>query len=110
MHTGKYMTAICSLSLLVATFSSSENLNLCGGVLYTPTGTIRPPHIVGYSLYDMNVDCLWTIVATQNEVIRFKIDNYHIEDSSDCRNDALLVRKLMPLYVYFSLKNFRHFP
>ena len=72
-------------------FFSSENLNSCGGMLYTPTGTIRPPHIIGYSLYDMNVDCLWIIIAAQNEVIRFKIDYYHIENSSHCQSDALLV-------------------
>lgn len=61
-------------------------------MLHTP-GTIHPPNMVGYSTYDANVDCLWTIVATENEVIRHRIDYYDIEDSEDCRKDALWVSK-----------------
>ena len=41
--------------------------------------------------YDMNVDCLWIIVAAENEVVRHKMDYYVLEDSIGCRKDALWV-------------------
>ena len=84
---------------LCATVFSQENLNSCGGMLHTP-GTIRPPKMVGYSMYDMNVDCLWIVVAAENEVIRLKMDYYYIEDSDDCRNDALWVGKIHVFFLH----------
>ena len=72
----------------------SENIQPCGGELHGSDGVIVPPDSNDDGLYDLNVDCLWTIVVSENGIIRHKIDEYSIEDSNECRKDALRVSEI----------------
>ena len=60
-------------------------------MLNSPTGTIGSPDSDMNGFYDRSIDCLWIVVAADNEVIRYTTDGYDIEDSNECHKDALWV-------------------
>ena len=73
----------------------SDNIKTCGSVLSSSSGAIVSPDRNNDGLYDMEVDCLWIIVAPENQVIRHKIDQFLIEDASGCRKDVLRVSNIL---------------
>ena len=56
-------------------------------------GSVTAPDFDDDGLYQINVDCLWTIQAPEGYVIRYVIEFFEIEEAagSICTLDALIV-------------------
>ena len=57
------------------------------------TGSVTAPDFDGDGLYEINVDCIWTIHAPEDYVIRYVIQFFEIEEAagSSCSLDTLMV-------------------
>ena len=63
----------------------------CRFTLTAESGDIFPPDKDGDGLYDNNVECLWTIVATEDKYIDLQIMFTDIQLTDDCHLDVLVV-------------------
>ena len=95
---------IYETSLLSFISSFTDVYRQCGEVFQSSTGSVTAPDFDGDGLYDTNVDCLWTVQAPENYVIRYEIQFYEIEETSlHCVSDALMV--IVFRYIQFSIKH-----
>ena len=78
-----------------------DTYQACGGVVQNASGSIVAPDFDGDGLYDLNVDCLWTIAAPENYVIRYMIHFVKIEDSVSCHLDVLMVSCFLFFFSFF---------
>ena len=62
----------------------------CIHELHSPTCSITPPDMNNDGLYDLNIDCLWVVVAPDDNVVRYTIHFYETEYYG---LDDFLVRK-----------------
>ena len=63
----------------------------CGGVFHYKSGLIKSPDINRDGWHDPFVDCLWTLQADQDHVIRFEIILYATSPTTGCFSDVLVV-------------------
>ncbi|XP_021476232.2 cubilin [Oncorhynchus mykiss] len=61
----------------------------CGGVFNSTSGTVSSP--AGIDNYHHNMNCTYHIVVTENKVINLKWNTFHLEASSSCRYDYVIV-------------------
>ena len=87
--------------MLLNIYYFTDNFQVCGKVVHNATGSITAPDVDGDGLYDTNRDCLWTVQAPENYVIRYVIQFFDIEDTYEynCVLDALMVIGFLPLLI-----------
>ncbi|CAB1340813.1 unnamed protein product [Coregonus sp. 'balchen'] len=61
----------------------------CGGVFNSTSGTVSSP--AGIDNYHHNMNCTYHIIVTENWVINLKWNTFHLEASSSCRYDYVIV-------------------
>ena len=83
----------CMTVKLILLFYSAQENNW-NETLTNPLGWISSPDRDGNSLYDFNLDCIWTIKGDPSSVILIEAVYMRIESSPDCANDRVRVSKL----------------
>jgi len=71
-----------------ATYSIIENS--CGGILTSFTGILSSPHFP--EPYPSNIECIWTIKATQGFNLEISFKNLSLVESKHCNEDYLEFR------------------
>ena len=69
----------------------SGTYHICEDVFQSRTGFIVAPDFDNDGLYDLNVDCLWTVEAPGDHVIQFRLHFVYMESSVHCQKDLLQV-------------------
>ena len=68
-----------------------ESVDVCGEEIHEPSGVIVSPDSNGDGYYDNNVNCHWTIVVADDNVIRYAFIYFEVESSNNCDKDVLSV-------------------
>ena len=68
-------------------------------MLESASGSVTPPDLDGDGSYDINVDCLWTVQAPEDYVIRYVIQFFEIEYHAGCGSDILMVSNVKGIEV-----------
>ncbi|TRY89102.1 hypothetical protein DNTS_004573 [Danionella cerebrum] len=63
----------------------------CGGHLYMESGAFNSPNYP--DVYPPNVECVWTITSSPGNGLELSFIMFQLQQSSDCSNDYLEVRK-----------------
>ena len=69
----------------------SDPDHLCGGMLSSPTGTVRSVDRDQDGEYDPDLFCVWGIVAPQGMIIKLEFIEFGTEVSAGCYYDYLKV-------------------
>ncbi|CAG9816798.1 unnamed protein product [Phaedon cochleariae] len=79
-----------SMDGFLASYTTIEEENVCGGHYFTAAGVIKSP---GYpESYPVNRECSWTINVMPGQQIMLNITDFDIEPYSGCRYDWLEIR------------------
>ena len=76
----------------------TETHQKCQDVLQSTTGEIVAPDYDKDGLYDLNIDCLWTVEAPEDYLIQFHIHSVDIESTIGCIKDFLKVVYIHELF------------
>lgn len=71
----------------------------CGRILTEPTQHIAPPDRDKDGFYDTTVDCQWSIMLGDDNVIVFEVLEMDIQDAAKCSADSVTVRATIHLNV-----------
>ena len=69
----------------------TETHKRCKDVLQSTTGEIVAPDFDKDGLYDLNIDCLWTVEAPTDSLIQFRIYFVDMESTIGCTKDFMKV-------------------
>lgn len=73
----------------------------CGGTHRSISGKFASPYYP--SSYPVNIQCMWTLEASQGNAIALTFESMNLEDSDDCNNDYVEVRSMNELGKLLSL-------
>lgn len=63
---------------------------MCGGKIYTRTGTITSPGFP--KSYQPSQECIWIITAPAGKQIELVVESFELEQHSPCESDFLEIR------------------
>ena len=67
--------------------------DVCGSILNETSGEFQALDRNNDGLYDNNLDCHWSIVAGDNQLVELRILSIILEEGNLCSFDYLEVRK-----------------
>lgn len=71
--------------------SSFLEVGTCGRTLNSATGWLSPEHVDNNGNYENNLDCWWTVVASDGYIVQLYIVEMDIAESQNCKGDYLEV-------------------
>ena len=83
---------IMTIGLDIIIFFSGKT-EICGEIIYDPSGTIVSPDSNGDGFYDDNANCVWHIAVMEDYVIRYTFEEISVELSKNCEIDKVTVVK-----------------
>ena len=76
---------------LMADIKLTDLNRVCGDITTSPSGNISSPDWDGTGFYVDNQNCVWTLVAPTDHVIRLKFLDFDLEWEENCGYDYVQV-------------------